>query len=67
MWNVREYGAMGDGKTMNTEAIQRAVDACGKEGAGTVYFPAGTYLTGSIRLKSNVTLYLDAVGWRIIL
>lgn len=60
MRNICEYGALGDGKSMNTEAIQRAVDACRKEGGGTVYFPAGTYLTGSIRLKSNVTLYLDA-------
>jgi polygalacturonase len=52
------YGAKGDGTTMNTAAIQRAIDAAAKEG-GTVVFPAGTYLTGSIFVKSGVTLKLD--------
>jgi polygalacturonase len=52
------YGAKGDGTTMNTAAIQRAIDAAAKAG-GTVVFPAGTYLTGSIFVKSGVTLKLD--------
>ncbi|MBR7143686.1 MAG: hypothetical protein IKD10_01980 [Lentisphaeria bacterium] len=52
--NVRDYGAVGDGKTLDTKAIQKAVDA-----GGTVYFPGGTYLTGTIELKSNGGLLLD--------
>ena len=57
-FNVRDYGGKGDGATMNTGAIQRAIDAAAKEG-GTVVFPAGTYLTGAIFVKSGVTLKLD--------
>ena len=48
MRDVREYGARGDGKTTDTAAIQKAIDA-----GGIVHFPAGTYLTGTIYLKSN--------------
>ncbi len=57
-FNVRDYGARGDGSTANTAAIQQAIDAAAKEG-GTVVFPAGTYLTGAIFVKSGVTLRLD--------
>ncbi len=55
------YNAIPDGRTLNTLAIQKAVDACGEDEC--VYFPCGTYLTGAIDLKSNVELYLadDAV------
>lgn len=60
VFDVLEYGAKPDGKTKNTEAIQRAVDRCFEAGGGTVYLPAGTYLSGSIILKSNTALYLDA-------
>jgi len=57
-FNVRDYGAKGDGSTRNTAAIQQAIDAAAKQ-AGTVVFPAGTYLTGAIFVKSGVTLKLD--------
>jgi polygalacturonase len=56
-FSVASYGARGDGSTMNTAAIQKAIDAAAKKG-GTVVFPAGTYLTGSLFVKSGVTLKL---------
>ncbi len=56
---VTAYGAVGDGKTRDSPAIQRSVDACADGGGGTVYFPPGVYLSGSIRLKSGVRLWLD--------
>jgi len=58
-YRVTEYGAVGDGKTKDTLSIQKAVDAANQRGGGTVYFPPGIYLSGTIRLKDNVTLYLD--------
>src|SRR5690242_15639411 len=58
-FNVREHGAVGDGKTPDTSAINKAVDACAASGGGEVFVPAGRYLTGTIHLKSNVTLKLD--------
>ena len=51
------YNAVGDGKTLNTHALQKAFDACGK--GQRVYFPAGDYMTGSLRLHSDMELYLD--------
>jgi len=59
-YNVKEYGAKGDKMSKDTAAIQAAVNACSKAGGGTVYFPAGDYLSGKIRLLSNVNLHLDA-------
>src|SRR5512139_3446696 len=59
LFNVRSYGAAGDGKQLDSPAIDRAIEACAKAGGGTVYLPAGTYLSGSIHMKSNVHLYLD--------
>jgi len=58
-YNIRTFGAIGDGKTPDTPAINRAIDAAAAGGGGTVYFPAGKYLSYSIHLKSNITLYLD--------
>jgi polygalacturonase len=57
-FDVRAFGAKGDGITNDRAAIQRAVDSCSRNG-GTVLFPSGKYLTGSIDLKSNVDLHLQ--------
>jgi polygalacturonase len=59
-YNVRDYNAVGDGRTLDSPAINKAIDACAAAGGGTVVFPAGTYLSGSIHLKSNIHLFLDA-------
>jgi polygalacturonase len=59
VYDVRRFGATGDGKKLDTPAINKAIDAANKAGGGTVYCPAGTYLCYSIRLKSNIALYLD--------
>jgi len=60
LFNVKAFGATGDGKTIDTAAINKAIIAANAAGGGSVRFPAGTYLSSSIRLKSNVTLYLEA-------
>lgn len=60
IYNVKNFGAKGNGTVMDTKSINKAITAAATEGGGTVYFPAGNYLSGSIRLKSNITLYLDA-------
>ena len=59
-FNVRGHGAAGDGTHLDTKAIQNAIDACARAGGGTVLFPAGAYLSGTIVLKSRVTLHLDS-------
>ena len=59
-YSVIKYGAKADGKTLNTKAIQKAIDDCADDGGGTVEFPAGTYLTGTIILKDNIILNLQA-------
>jgi polygalacturonase len=58
IFNVREYGATGDGKTLDTDAVNRTIEAAAAAGGGLVLFPAGTYLCFSIHLKSNVHLQL---------
>jgi polygalacturonase len=58
--DATKIGALGDGATVNTTAIQKAIDACSADGGGTIQFPAGRYVTGTIQLKDNVTLHLDA-------
>jgi len=57
--NVRDYGAVGDGTTKDTAAIQQAIDRCSVLGGGEVLVPAGDYLTGAIALKPNTVLRLD--------
>src|SRR6202453_1769252 len=57
-FDVRTYGAVGDGKTVDTPAISKAIEAAAAAGGGTVFFPAGTWLCFSIHLKSHVALYL---------
>ncbi|MCX7591701.1 MAG: glycosyl hydrolase family 28 protein, partial [Kiritimatiellae bacterium] len=59
-FNVRNFGVAADGKTLDTAAIQAAVDAAHAAGGGKAYCPPGRYLCGSIQLKSNVSLYLEA-------
>ena len=58
-YDVRSYGAVGDGVTLTTTALQKAVDACGADGGGKVVVPAGCYLTGPIFLKSHVQVELQ--------
>ena len=59
IWDVRAFGAVGDGKAIDTPGINRAIEAAAEAGGGTVYFSAGNYLCYSIHLKSKVALYLD--------
>lgn len=61
-YNVREYGAVGDGQTLDSHAIQSAIDACAEQGGGTVFLPAGQYLTGSLFLRDNISLHIDSGG-----
>nr|WP_294894408.1 glycosyl hydrolase family 28 protein [uncultured Pedobacter sp.] len=58
-YNIKNYGAVADGKTINTVAIQKAIDDCSGNGGGTVYVPSGKFVTGTISLKSNVNFYLE--------
>jgi len=59
IFDVRSYGATGDGKTLDTDAINRAIEAAAAAGGGVVLFTAGVYLSFSIRLKSQVHLHLE--------
>lgn len=58
-FNVRDYGAAGDGAAMDTAALQRAVDACAESGGGTVLVPPGRYRCGTLHLRGGVMLWLD--------
>jgi polygalacturonase len=58
IFDVTAYGAVGDGRTKDTVAIQKAVDAAAEAGGGTAWLPPGKYLSGTVRLKSGVTLHL---------
>jgi len=59
LFNIRDYGATGNAQSLDTAAIQRAVDACAASGGGVVYCPPGTYLTGTVFLTSHVELHLE--------
>jgi hypothetical protein len=61
-YNIRDFGAKGDGATLDTAAVQAAIDACAKDGGGIVVVPAGEFVVGTIGLKSNLTLHLFANG-----
>ena len=62
IYNVCDHGAKGDGKTLNTKAIQSAIDKCFADKGGTVLIPAGDFLSGTLELKSNVTLHIATSG-----
>ncbi len=64
-FNIRAYGARGDGKAVDTHAIQRAIDACSAAGGGRIRLPEGDYLSGTLRLRDDVTLHLDE-GARLV-
>ena len=59
LFNIRDYGAKGDGVALDTAAINQAIEACAKSAGGQVLFPAGRYLSGTVRLKSHITLRFD--------
>ena len=58
-YNVKQFGAKGDSINFDTDAINRTIEAASSAGGGTIYFPAGKYLSFSIHLKNNITLFLD--------
>src|SRR5256714_13999551 len=60
VFNVRAFGAKGDGHALDSPAVNRAIEKASAAGGGTVRFPPGVYRCFSIRLKSNNTLYLHA-------
>jgi polygalacturonase len=60
LFNVRDFGAVGDGTNLDSVAINQAIASAAQAGGGTVFLPAGTYLSGSIHLKSNLHLLIDA-------
>jgi Glycosyl hydrolases family 28 len=62
VFNIRDFGAQGDGTTLDTAALQAAIDACNKDNGGTVLVPAGVFVIGTVELKSNVTLHIAAQG-----
>jgi len=60
-WDVVDFGATGDGRTLDTVAVQAAINTCNAAGGGVVYFPAGgNFLIGTVYLKSKVTLHVEA-------
>jgi mannan endo-1,4-beta-mannosidase len=59
VFNIKNYGAKGNGLTLDTKAIAKAIAACVKAGGGTVFVPAGTFVTGTVQLFSNVNLHLS--------
>jgi hypothetical protein len=62
VYNIRDFGAKGDSQTLDTAALQAAIDACNKDQGGKVLVPAGVFVIGTVELKSNVTLHIAAGG-----
>src|SRR5436190_20024021 len=62
VYNIRDFGAKGDGATLDTAALQDAIDACNKDHGGIVLVPAGLFVIGTVEIKSNVTLHIAAGG-----
>jgi len=60
LWDPCDYGAIGDGTTLDTKAIQMAIDKCHENGGGKVYIHNGQFISGAVYLKSNVTHYIEA-------
>ena len=60
IYDVTKYGVYNDGETNNTKAIKAVIEIAEKNGGGIIYFPSGKYISGSIELKSNMTLYLES-------
>jgi len=58
IYNIRDFGAKGDGATLDTAAVQAAIDTCTKDQGGTVLVPAGVFVIGTVEMKSNVTLHM---------
>ncbi|MBC8097732.1 MAG: glycoside hydrolase family 28 protein, partial [Akkermansiaceae bacterium] len=58
--SVTDFGAVGDGVTLNTPALQRAIDECSARGGGTLRIPAGRFVTGTLEIKEGVTLRLES-------
>ncbi|HXE42942.1 MAG TPA: glycosyl hydrolase family 28 protein, partial [Candidatus Baltobacteraceae bacterium] len=61
-YDIRDFGAVGDDQTINTKAIQDAIDTCTSNGGGTVLVPNGKFRTGTIQLKDNVTIHFSPSG-----
>src|SRR5580658_1299285 len=59
-FSIMDFGAVGDGKTLNTDAISKAISTCSEAGGGTVEIPAGRFVTGPFALGSNLNLHLAA-------
>jgi polygalacturonase len=59
IYNVKDFGAVGDGQHIDSEAINQAIVQAAREGGGTIYVPAGKYACYSIRLASQIHLYLE--------
>ncbi|HEV2501000.1 MAG TPA: glycosyl hydrolase family 28-related protein [Terriglobia bacterium] len=62
VYNIRDFGAVGDGKTLDRAAVQASIDTCSKDRGGTVLVPAGMFVIGTVELKSNVTLHIAPQG-----
>ena len=58
-FNIKDFGAVGDGHTVNTEAFKKTIEACSEAGGGTVLVPPGLWITGPIKLKSNIDFHVE--------